>query len=206
VPLRHVTVTVVAGRYELRMSFVTVPTCLLRKRKHNEHGGGLRRNIWNETCGNVWNSREKPHSSCITKLKTGNRDKWRAGMQLQRNEWTIQVNKACSPSVCFCFVMTELWAGETVTEVVFRPLSGGEKNRRLMEAWKLIKQVAEIDYTPCASERQSPRANYTDRATAACRRWKCQLLWIEGATWSAWRSPTAVFSIFWPEQLLFFSK
>jgi hypothetical protein len=31
----------------------------------------------------------------------------------------------------------------------------------------------------------SPRANYTDRATAACRRSDCQLLQIEGATWSA---------------------
>jgi hypothetical protein len=36
----------------------------------------------------------------------------------------------------------------------------------------------------------SPRANYTDRATAACRRSDCQLLRIEGATWSA------VFSVF----------
>jgi hypothetical protein len=31
----------------------------------------------------------------------------------------------------------------------------------------------------------SPEANYTDRATAACRRSDCQLLRIEGATWSA---------------------
>jgi hypothetical protein len=31
----------------------------------------------------------------------------------------------------------------------------------------------------------SPRANYTDRATSACRRNDCQLLRIEGATWSA---------------------
>jgi hypothetical protein len=31
----------------------------------------------------------------------------------------------------------------------------------------------------------SPRVNYTDRATAACRRSGCQLLRIEGATWSA---------------------
>jgi hypothetical protein len=31
----------------------------------------------------------------------------------------------------------------------------------------------------------SPRANYTDRATAACRRCDCQLLRIEGATWLA---------------------
>jgi hypothetical protein len=42
----------------------------------------------------------------------------------------------------------------------------------------------------------SPRANYTDRATAACRRSDCQVLRIEGATWSAWRIPTAVFSVF----------
>jgi hypothetical protein len=31
----------------------------------------------------------------------------------------------------------------------------------------------------------SPRANYTDRATAACRRSDCQPMRIEGATWSA---------------------
>jgi hypothetical protein len=31
----------------------------------------------------------------------------------------------------------------------------------------------------------SPRVNYTDRATAACQRNDCQLLRIEGATWSA---------------------
>jgi hypothetical protein len=39
----------------------------------------------------------------------------------------------------------------------------------------------------------SPRANYTDRATAACRRSDCQLLRIEGTTLSAWRIPKAVF-------------
>jgi hypothetical protein len=31
----------------------------------------------------------------------------------------------------------------------------------------------------------SPRANYTDRATTACRRSDCQLLRIKDATWSA---------------------
>jgi hypothetical protein len=31
----------------------------------------------------------------------------------------------------------------------------------------------------------SPRSNYTDRATAACRLNDCQLLRIEGAPWSA---------------------
>jgi hypothetical protein len=32
---------------------------------------------------------------------------------------------------------------------------------------------------------RSPQANYTDRATAACRRSYCQLVRKEGATWSA---------------------
>jgi hypothetical protein len=31
----------------------------------------------------------------------------------------------------------------------------------------------------------SPQANYADQATATCRRSDCQLLRIEGATWSA---------------------
>jgi hypothetical protein len=35
----------------------------------------------------------------------------------------------------------------------------------------------------------SPRANYTDRATTACRRSQCQLLWIEGATCDGFLRP-----------------
>jgi hypothetical protein len=35
----------------------------------------------------------------------------------------------------------------------------------------------------------SPQANYTDWATAACGRSKCQLLRIEGVAWSAQRIP-----------------
>jgi hypothetical protein len=50
----------------------------------------------------------------------------------------------------------------------------------------------------------SPRANYTDRATAACRRSDCQLMRIEGATWSAWRIPSAVFSRFSGQEPLLF--
>jgi hypothetical protein len=42
----------------------------------------------------------------------------------------------------------------------------------------------------------SPRENYTDRATAACQRNRCQLLRIESAAWSAQRIPTAVLSGF----------
>jgi hypothetical protein len=37
-----------------------------------------------------------------------------------------------------------------------------------------------------------PQANYTDRATAACRRSYCQPLRVEGVAWSAQWIPTAV--------------
>jgi hypothetical protein len=50
----------------------------------------------------------------------------------------------------------------------------------------------------------SPRVNYTDRATAACRRSDCELLRIQGATWSAWRIPTAVSRFSRQEPLLFY--
>jgi hypothetical protein len=52
----------------------------------------------------------------------------------------------------------------------------------------------------------SPRANYTDRATAACRRSDCQLVRIEGAMWSAWQIPPAVFSVSRQEPLLFYQE
>jgi hypothetical protein len=43
----------------------------------------------------------------------------------------------------------------------------------------------------------SPQANYTDRATAACRRSYCQLLRIEGVAWSAQRiQPRPLISVF----------
>jgi hypothetical protein len=40
------------------------------------------------------------------------------------------------------------------------------------------------------------RANYTDRATAACWRSYCQILQIEGVARSVHQIPTAVFSFF----------
>jgi hypothetical protein len=48
----------------------------------------------------------------------------------------------------------------------------------------------------------SPQANYTDRATAACRRSYCQLLRIEDVAWSAQRIPKAVKSRFSRPELL----
>jgi hypothetical protein len=42
----------------------------------------------------------------------------------------------------------------------------------------------------------SPLANYTDRATAACRRSQDRRLQIEGAAWSAQLISTAVLSVF----------
>jgi hypothetical protein len=48
----------------------------------------------------------------------------------------------------------------------------------------------------------TPRAIYSDRATGACRRSQYQLLRLEGATWSAWRIPTAYFRLPRPDPLL----
>jgi hypothetical protein len=50
----------------------------------------------------------------------------------------------------------------------------------------------------------SPRANCTDQATAACGRSDCQLLQIEGATWSAWRIPRPYSRFSRQEPLLFY--
>jgi hypothetical protein len=47
----------------------------------------------------------------------------------------------------------------------------------------------------------SPRANYTDRA---CRRSDCQLLWIMGATWSAWYPYGRTLGFSGQEPLLFY--
>jgi hypothetical protein len=53
----------------------------------------------------------------------------------------------------------------------------------------------------------SPQENYTDRATAACRRSCCQFLRIECVAWSAQRIPTAVNLGFPdPEPLIFHSS
>jgi hypothetical protein len=53
----------------------------------------------------------------------------------------------------------------------------------------------------------SPQANYTDWATAACRRNQCQLLRIESISWSAQRIPTAVnLNFLDSEPLLFHSS
>jgi hypothetical protein len=50
---------------------------------------------------------------------------------------------------------------------------------------KCGKYLAYLPKTKTKLHGLSPRTNYTDRATAACRRSDYQLLRIEGDTWSA---------------------
>jgi hypothetical protein len=52
----------------------------------------------------------------------------------------------------------------------------------------------------------SSQANYTDRATAACRGSWFQLLRIEGVAWWAQRIPTAVISVFYTAAATFSFK
>jgi hypothetical protein len=49
--------------------------------------------------------------------------------------------------------------------------------------------ILRVEYKKLKLHGLSPRATYTDRATAACRRSDCQLVLIEGATWSAVTDP-----------------
>jgi hypothetical protein len=47
-------------------------------------------------------------------------------------------------------------------------------------------------FVPSKLHAFSPQVNYTDQATATCRRSLCQFLRIEGVAWSAQRIPTAL--------------
>jgi hypothetical protein len=65
-----------------------------------------------------------------------------------------------------------------------------ERGVKQIYKWKLIaSRSVERQNIGWIKKKQlhglSPRANYTDRATAACRRSDCQLVRIEDATWSA---------------------
>jgi hypothetical protein len=53
------------------------------------------------------------------------------------------------------------------------------------ETYVLYQKSIKLATFPPPPHGLSPRANYTDRATAASRRSGCQLLRIKGATWSA---------------------
>jgi hypothetical protein len=81
----------------------------------------------------------------------------------------------------------DMWSTAAIHKCIF------SCKERLMRFQYFILKIAK---TKTKLHGLSPRANYTDRASAACRRSDCQLLRIEGATWSAWRIPTAVFSVF----------
>jgi hypothetical protein len=72
--------------------------------------------------------------------------------------------------------------------------SRSKTNSSLFSSWSFRSFI--FWYSKKELRGLSPLANYTDRATPACRRSYCQLLRIESATWSAWRIPTAVFSLF----------
>jgi hypothetical protein len=80
----------------------------------------------------------------------------------------------------------------TITDSESRTRNSGRTNRML--------------YFDMTQNKTNSLAWARDWMTAACRRSYCQLLLIEGATWSAWRFPTAVISVSRPESLLFLSS
>jgi hypothetical protein len=84
----------------------------------------------------------------------------------------------------------------------------GQPSRKVHQRLSPRNEVFSLYLCLCLSTNKlhglSPRANYTDRATAAFRRSDCQLLRIDSATWPAWRIPTAVFRFSRQEPLLFY--
>jgi hypothetical protein len=75
-----------------------------------------------------------------------------------------------------------------------RPMSAGgatscSRLHRTLSLWGASCCVTYVYYTNLNLKLKlhglSPRANYTDRATATCQRSDCQLVRVEGATWSA---------------------
>jgi hypothetical protein len=81
-------------------------------------------------------------------------------------------------------------------------------DNRLTDGGEVVSPTHLPHFTPQKKKTKlhglSPQANYTDRATAACRRSDCQLVQIEGARWSAWRIPPAVFFRFSRQEPLLF--
>jgi hypothetical protein len=77
-----------------------------------------------------------------------------------------------------------------------RPSSTGNRDRSTLKCFLLMTQsnrkIIKFIYIYINSVAFSPQTNYTNQATAACRRSLCQLLQIEDVAWSAQRIPTAV--------------
>jgi hypothetical protein len=79
-------------------------------------------------------------------------------------------------------------------ELVTGPPVGAATNERTARCSKMrIRTIVRTGHVSVSVKKKktnklhglSPRANYTDRATAASQRSGCQLLQIKGATWSA---------------------
>jgi hypothetical protein len=73
-------------------------------------------------------------------------------------------------------------ASETLCSLEFQTTDKSPKTQLSQVTNYLVKELRDF----------SPQENYTVRATAACRRSECQLLWTEGVVWVAQRIPTAV--------------
>jgi hypothetical protein len=98
-------------------------------------------------------------------------------------EYTLHQRSAGNgPPLEICFILphsehTDIMSSAMRTHVCHRWVLTPRRNRLHFifgaeGSWKIVKKKL---------HGLNPRANYTDRATAACRRSDCQLLWREGA-------------------------
>jgi hypothetical protein len=73
----------------------------------------------------------------------------------------------------------------TVSNIVGAELPAQKRDAKMINANVFNFEAEILLKTKTKLHGLSPLANYTDRATAACRRSDCQLLRIKGVTWSA---------------------
>jgi hypothetical protein len=113
------------------------------------------------------------YSTFLSRVITGD-ERWIYGYdpetKQQSSQWKMKIKVKSMFTIFFyikaIFHKEFVLAGQTVNSAYYG------------EFWRLKKTKTKLHGL-------SPRANYTDRATAACRRSDCQLVRIEGATWSA---------------------
>jgi hypothetical protein len=159
---------------------------------------GKHRVVWNAYCL-VWSLCHVPNSVLINTLII-----MRPCYLLRASKWAAHVNYDFDGRICcemrlHCGTKPQAWplyraasSGKRLA-VWQAPICVARASSSIATIWQCFDAWRQgVPHCHLLANKQtnklhglSPRANYTDRATAACRRSDCQLLRIESATWSA---------------------
>jgi hypothetical protein len=142
---------------------------------------------------------QSSHHPTVYSVDTDSGETWRTEIQLVQfvrlsdRSW-LRGGVSLSAAWCWLHWARSCSPGNAYRYVTPCSLVGG--TNVMISGQSVLQIIGNVAKKKTKLHGLSSRANYTDRATAACRRSDCQLLRIEGATWSAWRTPMAVFSVF----------